>query len=35
MGGGGAVEDKVGVGEGGVPTWGEGWAVGQVAGVGL
>ncbi len=35
VGGGGAVGDKVGVGEGGVPTWGEWRAVGQVAGVGL
>jgi hypothetical protein len=35
VGGGGAVGDKVGIGEGGVPTWGEGRAVGQVAGVRL
>ena len=33
VGGGGAVEDKVGIGEGGVPTLDEGRAVGQVAGV--
>jgi hypothetical protein len=33
--GGDAVGDKVGVGEGGVPTGGEGRAVVQVAGVGL
>jgi hypothetical protein len=35
VGGGGAVEDKVGIGEGGVPTLDEGRAVGQVAGVRL
>ncbi len=35
MGGSGAVGDKVGVGEGGVPTGGEGRAVVQVAGVWL
>jgi hypothetical protein len=35
VGGGGAVGDKVRVGEGGVPTGGEGRAVAMVAGVGL
>jgi hypothetical protein len=35
MGGGSVVGDKVGVGEGGVPTGGEGRVVVEVAGVGL
>jgi len=35
VGGGGAVVDKVGVGEGGVPTWSVGSAVVQVFDVGL